>query len=52
MDIALCETQNPMFNYLDWCRSENYKQLPYLHYEEQAHNRLAEKLWQTIGDIT
>lgn len=49
--IAVADIDHSMFNYLDWCKDNNYKQLPYLHYEEQAHTDLAELLWKNIGDI-
>jgi len=37
-------------NYLDWCRANGFKQLPYLHYDHDAHTALAELLWKNIGD--
>ena len=29
-------------NYLDWCKHKNFKQLPYLHYGQDAHTALAD----------
>jgi hypothetical protein len=29
-------------NYLSWCKHNNFKQLPYLHYGQDAHNALAD----------
>lgn len=39
-------------NYLTWCKSNDFTQMPLLHYGEDAHQRLAELLWKNIGDIT
>jgi len=39
-------------NYLKWCESNGFTQMPLLHYGEDAHQRLAELLWKNIGDIT
>lgn len=38
-------------NYLDWCKINGFKQLPYLHYDHTAHIALADLLWKNIGDI-
>lgn len=49
-------THNDMFNfeghenYLNWCEYNNFKRLPYLHYNETAHQTLAELLCKNIGD--
>jgi hypothetical protein len=29
-------------NYLDWCKAKQFEQLPFLHYNQDAHNALAE----------
>lgn len=50
--IAVADIDYDMLNFLDWAKTNQYKQLPYLHYEEKAHTDFAELLWKHIGDIT
>lgn len=35
-------------NYLDWCKANEFKQLPFFHYGQDAHNALAELIINTI----
>jgi hypothetical protein len=35
-------------NYLDWCVANNFKQLPYYHYGQDAHRALAELILKEI----
>lgn len=37
-------------SYLSWCKVNNFKQQPYLHYDQNAHNELAGLLWKHLGD--
>lgn len=37
-------------NYLDWCKANKFKQLPFLHYDHSAHKKLAELILnETLG---
>ena len=35
-------------NYLDWCKAQEFKQLPFYHYGQEAHNELARLIIETI----
>jgi hypothetical protein len=35
-------------NYLSWCESNSFKQLPHFHYGQDAHDRLANLILQEI----
>lgn len=35
-------------NYIDWCRANNFKQLPYYHYGQEAHNALAKLILKEV----
>ena len=36
-------------NYLDWCKANNFKQLPFLHYNQQAHQELADLIFKGLS---
>jgi hypothetical protein len=35
-------------NYLDWCKEKGFKQLPYFHYGQEAHNALADLIINSV----
>jgi hypothetical protein len=35
-------------NYLDWCKAKGFKQLPFLHYDQQAHETLADLILDNL----
>ena len=35
-------------NYLDWCKAKGFKQLPFYHYGQEAHNALAELILERV----
>lgn len=35
-------------NYLDWCAANNYKQLPFYHYGQEAHTKLAQLILEQL----
>jgi len=36
-------------NYLDWCAARGFKQLPFLHYDQQAHQTLSDLILKDLG---
>jgi len=47
-DVVITELEGSQ-NYLEWCKTKGFNQLPFLHYGKDAHQQLAKVLYEKLG---